>query len=450
MPYTKIFYLFEFDIFAQTNKEMKRTLVIAFAVLFIGTAAIAQNYNVLDEVKADRLKASGMEGPYRFEEHELTPAPKGYKPFYISHYGRHGSRYAWTSKAYTVIGDVLSEAHDAGNLTEFGESFLKRYLDFCDVAIANTGDLVDLGTEQHARIATNMARNFPAVFSGNRKRVYALSSVSGRCIVSMAAFTNSLQKQFPKLDIEVKSNHLGMGIVAPPEAPKGYVRHFAGEDADSLQREKLGQFILRKVDVDGIMSHIFKDPSAVKHPGGTTDFLYYLYMFMGNYPNYSDSTLFADVLDDEQFAQLWETYNYSSYLSDITERYSMIPLLEDIVEKADYAIVDVETVADLRFGHDYVLEAFIALLNLDGFGTVTKTADEVKYWFQSYRICKATNLQFVFYHSPRGNRNIIFKILWNGKEATIPALEPVSGPYYLWDDFRDFAKKIMAEHPEIL
>lgn len=25
-----------------------------------------------------------------------TPAPKGYKPFYVSHYGRHGSRYHYT------------------------------------------------------------------------------------------------------------------------------------------------------------------------------------------------------------------------------------------------------------------------------------------------------------------------------------------------------------------
>jgi hypothetical protein len=428
---------------------MRRTITTTLAVLLLCTAALAQNYNVLDEVRADRLKAAGMEGAYRFENYQPTPAPKGYKPFYISHYGRHGSRYAWTSKAYTVWGDVLSEAHDTGNLTEFGESFLKRYLEFCDIPIANTGDLVDLGVEQHGRIASEMAGNFPGVFNG-RKKVYALSSVSGRCIVSMAAFTASLQKQFPKLDIKVKSNHLGMGIVAPPEAPKGYVRHFAGEDADSLQREKLGQFIIRKADVDGIMGRIFKDPSAVNHPGGTTDLMYYLYMFMGNYPNYSDPGLFADVLTDEQYAQLWEVYNYSSYLNDITERYSMIPLLEDIVEKADYAILDIETAADLRFGHDYVLEAFIALLNLDGFGTTPQESDDVKYWFQSYRICKATNLQFVFYHTPRGNRDILFKILWNGKEATIPALDPVTGPYYRWDDFRAYAHRIMDEHPEIL
>ena len=425
---------------------MKRIMIIA--ALLLSIAASAQNYNVLEEVKTDRLKAAGMEGAYRFENYALTPTPKGYKPFYISHYGRHGSRYAWTSRAYTEIGDVLTEAKQAGNLTAFGESFLERYLNFCDVAIANTGDLVQLGEEQHSRIAEEMARNFPKVFAGAR-RVDALSSVSGRCIVSMASFTTSLQKQYPKLDIHVKSNHLGMCIVAPPEAPKGYVRQFEASDPDSLTREKLGQFIRRKVDVDGIMGHIFKDPSAVKHTGGTTDLMYWLYMFMGNYPNYSDPALFADVLTDEQYAQLWETYNYSSYLTDITERYQMIPLLEDILSKADIAIVNHDTAADLRFGHDYVLEAFIALLNLDGFGTITQKADDAKYWFQSYRICKATNLQFVFYESRRGDRGILFKILWNGKEATIPALQPVTGPYYRWDDFRTYAQSIIATHPEI-
>ena len=104
--------------------EMKRIMIIA--ALLLSIAASAQNYNVLEEVKTDRLKAAGMEGAYRFENYALTPTPKGYKPFYISHYGRHGSRYAWTSRAYTEIGDVLTEAKQAGNLTAFGESFRER------------------------------------------------------------------------------------------------------------------------------------------------------------------------------------------------------------------------------------------------------------------------------------------------------------------------------------
>ena len=105
--------------------------------------------------------------------------------------------------------------------------------------------------------------------------------------------------------------------------------------------------------------------------------------------------------------------------------------------------------ANLRFGHDYVLEAFNCLLNFDGFGTVVDKADDAKYWFQSYRICKATNLQFVFYNSPRKGGEVLFKLLWNGKETAIPAIEPVSGPYYRWSDFKAYAGSILAAHPEI-
>ena len=77
---------------------MKRTLLLLATLLLILPAAFAQQYDVLDQVKADWRKAAGMEGPHRFDSPAPTPAPKGYTPFYISHYGRHGSRYAWNSK----------------------------------------------------------------------------------------------------------------------------------------------------------------------------------------------------------------------------------------------------------------------------------------------------------------------------------------------------------------
>ena len=83
-------------------------------LLLVCFTAGAQQYDVLDQVKSDPRKAAGMEGPHRFEVPAPTPAPKGYKPFYISHYGRHGSRYAWDSKTYTLLHEVLSAAHEAG------------------------------------------------------------------------------------------------------------------------------------------------------------------------------------------------------------------------------------------------------------------------------------------------------------------------------------------------
>ena len=69
-------------------------------------------------------------------------------------------------------------------------------------------------------------------------------------------------------------------------------------------------------------------------------------------------------------------------------------------------------------------------------------ADDVKFWFQSYNIPKAANVQFVFYRAK--GKPVLFKVLWNNEEARIPALEAVSGPYYRWDDFKAFAEGIIA------
>lgn len=48
---------------------------------------------------------------------KLTPAPKGYSPFYISHYGRHGSRYLIGNEDYDVPVRVLARADSLGKLT---------------------------------------------------------------------------------------------------------------------------------------------------------------------------------------------------------------------------------------------------------------------------------------------------------------------------------------------
>ena len=47
----------------------------------------------------------------------LTPAPKGYTPYYISHYGRHGSRYLIGTNDYERPYDMLLKAQKLGMLT---------------------------------------------------------------------------------------------------------------------------------------------------------------------------------------------------------------------------------------------------------------------------------------------------------------------------------------------
>lgn len=426
---------------------MKKTLLLFAALLLICSAgtSFAQQYDALDQVKADWRKAAGMEGPHRFDAPAPTPAPKGYKPFYISHYGRHGSRYAWNSKTYSLIHEVLTAAHEAGVLTPLGEQFYQDFEPFYEIPLLNTGDLVPLGWEQHQQIGAWMYDTFPKVFKG-RRHVDAIVSTASRSIISMNAFCLSLKEKNPKLSFYQSSTHSGLSVVTPTSAPAPIRKQYKGDDLSKV--EPVAHFNARFIDYDGILGRIFTDPAfPSKFEGGRTNFVDQLYSLIGGYHNYEERPLFDQILTPDQYANLWEALNYYSYHIDLSARYQNIPLLEDIIDKAEAAFNDPDRAADLRFGHDYVFEAFMCLINVNGSGTVPEKASEVKYWFQSYNVPMAATLVFAFYRNNKGD--ILFKVLMNEAEATLPQLQPVTGPYYRWSDFTRWASRMMAEHPLI-
>ena len=424
---------------------MKRTLSLLVFLFCILNCAFAQQYDVLDQVKADWRKAAGMEGPHRCEVTSPTPAPKGYTPFYISHYGRHGSRYAWNSKTYSLIHEVLSAAHEEGVLTALGEEFYQNFETFYPIPLINTGDLVPLGWEQHQRIAAWVYDNFPKVFKGSR-HVDAIVSTSPRSIVSMSSFCLSLKEKNPKLSFYQSSTHTGLAVATPTSAPAPIRKQYKEDDISRI--ESVAHFNERFIDYDGILGRIFTNPAfPSRFEGGRTNFIDQLYSLVGGYHNYEERPLFDNILTPDQYAMLWEALNYYSYHIDLSARYQNIPLLEDIIDKAEAAFGDPNRAADLRFGHDYVFEAFMCLINANGSGTVPEKASEVKYWFQSYNVPMAATLLFVFYRNRKGD--ILFKVLLNEKEATLPQIQPVTGPYYRWSDFTRWSEDMMAAHPPI-
>ena len=54
----------------------------------------------------------------------LTPAPSGKRPFYISHYGRHGSRYISNRKGYDTPYKMMLHAGAVDELTPVGKKVL--------------------------------------------------------------------------------------------------------------------------------------------------------------------------------------------------------------------------------------------------------------------------------------------------------------------------------------
>lgn len=427
-------------------EKTKHLIVIAaaLAMTLIAESIHAQTYNVMEIVAADRDKIAGVEGPYRFDAAHLTPAPKGYTPFYISHYGRHGSRYAWNSKTYTLVKSVLDAAAEAGSLTPRGEKLYKDFNDFYQIPLINTGDLSELGREQHTRIAEIMCEEFPEVFKDGGK-VTAMASTSQRAIVSMNAFTVSLQKHAPKVDIEMSSLHTNMIYTNPGSAPRELARRYQGE---IIVPESTTDVRERMTDYDAILGKLFSERGFLEEIGGRRDFVYELFNLWAGYHNYSDGDWLEDIFTKEQLLAQWECENYLHYVGHSRNRYNMITILEDIIINADEAIATGIYKGRFRFGHDTVFNALCPLLNINGCGFQADKVEDVKYWFQNYNTPKAANLQLVFFRS-RKNPVILFKALLNGQEATLPQIQAVQGPYYDWDEFKKWAASEIAAHPLI-
>lgn len=176
---------------------MKKFILLISALLAVGSASAQE---ALSDIKKDiHVSASNLlayPGPHK----KLTPAPKGYKPFYISHYGRHGSRYLCDQNDYDYPYNILKRADSLGKLTPTGQETLKKIEMLRNEAYKRIGELTQLGAEQHQQIGTRMYERFPEVFAG-KTHIDAKSTPVIRCIFSMENALQALLKKNPQITI---------------------------------------------------------------------------------------------------------------------------------------------------------------------------------------------------------------------------------------------------------
>ena len=103
---------------------MKLKTLFSSILLLSVISLFAKEYNPAKEawLQENLLRAGINTCPYEFEPLYDTPAPKGFHPFYISHYGRHGSRSDWGRKDYSKVISILSKAKEQQILTKEGYS----------------------------------------------------------------------------------------------------------------------------------------------------------------------------------------------------------------------------------------------------------------------------------------------------------------------------------------
>ena len=409
----------------------KLLLLMSFMALAINMSA--QSGNALDQLKTDPRKAYGNDYPYPHYIVDLTKAPDGYKPFYISHYARHGSRYYWNAFLYQELDSLLSKAHNMHVLTPEGEGFYERFMAAKDELKTGVSELTQLGWEQHQKIARTMYNNFPEVFEkgGN---VLAISSLTGRCVLSMSAFCQELVQCNPAIEVREQSSRFTLDGVVPTDRqnpkrrdyPKSTPKWEGHRDQfhyeDNLEEKVLARVFTSTEGLPGKMHHVASN-------------LINLYTSL---PSIGHEGMMGNIITDQEIADRWEMTNLGSYSWVFGPRYDMIPILKDILGKAEAAINGTsDHIADLRFGHDTCIGPLTVLMGINGADADPEDPYEVKNIYQNWQTCKASNIQLVFYRGEKGADDVLVKMLFNGLEAKLPVPTNCYA-YYKWSDFKQF------------
>ena len=422
------------------NTILKSFFFIVFSLLQFTSLAESQ---ALKDVRNSIDLARGHEGPYIFSDPSFTNAPAGYKAFYISHYGRHGARYAWAKETYEIVRDVLHNAHQAKALTPQGEKLLAAYEEFYPIPMDDFGALVPQGAQQLYSLGEEMYKNFPEVLGG-KSIVHAASSPYNRVIMSMTSFCNALIKCNTDMQLTQTAYHSEQVITrATPVEPLPLVFYERGKRSQKM--EDYHSFLRRTVDVDGILSRLIKQKSVYQDRMEKEEFFLALYDLWSGYRNYTDKMFLDDVFTVDERVKVWEAVNYRDYkFANERFRNDVAPTVVDIVKKADAVISGKSNhSADLRFGHDFVIYSLLMFLDINNFGVMPSVPEDMKNMFQNYKIPMASNLQFIFYRN--NQKDVIFKLIYNGKEAIIGGVKPVEGPFYRWNEFRDVAIKLASQ-----
>jgi hypothetical protein len=146
----------------------------------------------------------------------------------------------------------------------------------------------------------------------------------------------------------------------------------------------------------------------------------------------------GNIVTDEEIVNRWEYSNLYTYSWVFSPQFNVIPILQDIIRKADDVIAGKsDHLADLRFGHDTYLGPLTILMGLNGTNRDPEDPYEVKNTYQNWQTCKAANIQLVFYRGQGGKEDILVKCLLNGAEVSMP-VETDCYPYYKWSDLRNW------------
>ena len=371
----------------------------------------------------------------------LTKAPKGYEPFYMSHYGRHGARWLLGDGEYMESIEILRKAKAQGKITNKGNEVLAQLEKFYPCTIKRLGDLTTVGERQHHGIGRRMAEHFPEIFKHKGVKIDARSTVVIRCILSMEAECEELMAANPTARI----HH---------DVSEAFQYYLNAPWQQVLRRQNRWepQARLREhwTKPDRLMGVLFNDPQWVQDSIKAGSFMRHFFNLASNMQSHEDGPDLLPLFTPEELYDQWRIRNVDWYLgyghapqTAGVMPFSQANLLKNIIQTAD-TVTQVQ--ATLRFGHEVCVMPLACLLELGTCGARVENLEQLDREWRNYNIFPmACNVQLVFYRPKKGKAgDILVKALLNEREQTLP-VPTTQHPYYRWADLRAYYLKKLAD-----
>ncbi|MCM1337341.1 MAG: histidine phosphatase family protein [Candidatus Amulumruptor caecigallinarius] len=419
--------------------KLKTTLTALWVIAALGMSG----QTTREETIADLNRCGGVYLPYPAPEAQLTAAPRGYEPFYVSHLGRHGSRYLIGDRDLTRWVDVMTQADKAGALTPKGQQVLATLRAFAQEMDGRGGELTPLGERQHKGIARRMAATAPGAFAKGAE-VTAVSTPVMRCAYSMMAFTDGLKEANPQLEIPRESS----------ERHRRYLNYHSRESdalnkADSINAP-IEALKTRLTHPERLISTLFADSLYAARNIDAPALMHGLYWIAVDLPNSERGTSLYDVFTADELYDLWQIYNFDFFVHNANYTRAgglhvdnAARLLNDMVTKADSYIADGKHGATLRFAHDGNLIPLAAKMQLDSCWQPATSPEELPGVWANWKVSPmAANIQMIFYRSKANPKDVLVKFLLNENEIGIPVKTDIY-PYYRWSDARAHLQKMI-------
>ena len=423
-------------------KLMKRTIISCLigSCFMIPVEAQTSKSELLSHLEL----ASGNYCNYPNPTGHVTPAPAGYEPFYVSHYGRHGARYMTDDDAYKYVLGKMDTAQVRGWLTEKGVEVYERLKVAAADAYHRDGDLTPLGGRQHRAIAHRLCVNYPSLMM-QPITVKANSSTVRRCMLSMANFCQELLIMNPSLNISMDASEHDMYYIIPNdsiEIPKS--------ETDGDLYEKLDKFRHEKLNGRHQIAMLFNTKEANAFIDGYqfADALWNITSDMLCLPELGLS--FNDLFTEDELIDGFRVYNASWCLweglmpGSRHNYYAIYPLLKNFLDEADLMIESGKSGVRLRFGHDSVVLPFSFILGVQEAMGGTDDMEDLHNHFSIFRLIPmAGNVQLVFFRK-QGSDDILVKFLMNENETSVPITTDCY-PFYHWRDVRTYYRNMLEK-----